>query len=300
VDQLIGGRPDKQTELSANVIAQVKGGIDTVERTRESTRQTSTYLLITAGFLFTLAIIAGLYSGRPNANGIADCGIQSDAFLRMASADTSVRVTQAIDFAKTNCDSEGVVRLIVNKIRKIRTDRNSSIRDARDVLFTHLKQLTNDNLQTVFADGDLVKMDLYDVDLSGAILRDISLEGVFAALTSFKTADLKDTSFKGAYVRNADFAGAELRGAQFQFVDWYNAKGFTKEQLLVVSPDRLWKCPRNGDGELNIETFIKDVNEDYGFPFQNWDASVQAEISNIWREYMKPGGLCDQVDNLLE
>lgn len=108
-------------------------------------------------------------------------------------------------------------------------------------------------------------------------------------------ADLSGADLSSRYARNTDFSAATVAGANLRYFDWFNAEGFTREQLRSAEPSTVDARPKDATGRPSEEKFRKQLDHEYAF---KWDQLIidQPLLLRVWTEYGKPGGLCDQVD----
>jgi hypothetical protein len=78
-------------------------------------------------------------------------------------------------------------------------------------------------------------------------------------------------------------------------MDWFNAVGFTTEQLRSTDRSTLSPCPKDDAGRFSEGAFRKRLDREYAF---KWDqfGSDRDQLRRVWSRYSEPGGLCEQVD----
>jgi TIR domain/Pentapeptide repeats (8 copies) len=163
-----------------------------------------------------------------------------------------------------------------------------------------IKTLRNNDLTVDFRKDDLKGVDLVDVDLSRTNLKDLNLEDSFLLRTDFSGADLTGVNLSGAFVRNAHFTGATLTGSNVDALDWFDAEGLSPSQLRTVDLTTLGPCPHEKGATAHSENgFRAEIEKEYAFPWKDF-GSDRTELSQIWAEYSKPGGLCETVDKWLK
>ena len=141
----------------------------------------------------------------------------------------------------------------------------------------------------LFGDGELETLDLYAMDFSEAQASGVSFNTCFLPYANFRNANLTESSFQGSWVRNAHFSDADLTGADLSNMDWFNAVGFSEQQLSSALQETVLECPRS------LKDLLRFLEIRYRFPFDSWQVHVQQELRSTWNEYLRPGGLCDLV-----
>jgi len=193
-------------------------------------------------------------------------------------------------------EREAIVQLLKHKLAYPETrDYDTPSRLIRKALFEAIIRIRGKDLHADFANGELQNSDLVGIDLHGVNLQGTELNGSFLISTDFRTSNLRSANFTRAFLRNAFFTNADLRGAIFMDCDWFNAAGFTPEQMRDVDPKGLKRCPKASDGTYSKEAFIKKADGLYTISYSDWADEEQAEAARYWVEYSKRGGLCDLV-----
>ena len=190
----------------------------------------------------------------------------------------------------------GVRDLVTSALRDIiltvEPDNNGappSVRKVRRLTFDVLKLSADGNLSPLFNEGELETLDLYAMDFSAAQAAGVSFNACVLFYANFQNADLTGSSFQGSWIRNACFTGANLTGADLSNTDWFNAVGFSEEQLASALPGTVQECPGDFAG---LHRYL-DIH--YRFPFDSWQVHVQEQIIRTWNEYLRPGGIRDVV-----
>jgi uncharacterized protein YjbI with pentapeptide repeats len=91
-------------------------------------------------------------------------------------------------------------------------------------------------------------------------MNELSLEHAFVIRTNFEAADFEAADLTGVdlsatWVRNSDFSAATMTGADVSEMDWFNAVGFTTEQLGSVDRSTLTPCPKDDAGRFSEGAF---------------------------------------------
>jgi hypothetical protein len=149
-------------------------------------------------------------------------------------------------------------RVIPPKVRALRRSVVEVIRTA-----------ASGKLNRFFMHGEFEGADLYGANFGGEELAEVSFQGCFLVTANFSTADLTNSSFSSADIRNADFSGAILSGVDFAEADWFNAVGFTKEQISGVRRDTLLRCPTDA-GAMH-----RELKSRYSLSFYDWSEHIQ-------------------------
>jgi serine/threonine protein kinase len=187
---------------------------------------------------------------------------------------------------------ESITQALRELILTVEPDNNGappSVRKVRKLALAVLKMSAEGNLRRLFGEGQLETLDLYAMDFSEAQASGVSFKTCFLPYANFRSANLKDCSFQGSWVRNAHFTDADLTGADLSNMDWFNAVGFSEQQLLSAMQNTVLECPRN------LEEMLRFLEIRYRFPFESWGVSVQRELRRTWNEYLRPAGLRDLV-----
>lgn len=158
-------------------------------------------------------------------------------------------------------------------------------RKVRQLTLNVLKLAAEGDLSALFQHGELVGLDLFGMDFSCSNLAGVSFEGCFLATATFHASRLAETSFVRAFGRNVDFAQADVTGADLTDFDWFNAYGWTEDQLRSVRRGTLRRCPPN------VEELHQYLRLHYRFPFESWPAEEQDALIAAWNKYLRPGGL---------
>jgi hypothetical protein len=145
------------------------------------------------------------------------------------------------------------------------------------------------NVRPLFGEGDLETLDLYAMDFSEAQASGVSFNTCFLPYANFRNANLRGSTFQGTWVRNACFTDADLTDADLSNMDWFNAVGFSEQQLSSALRDTVLECPRN------LEELLRFLEIRYRFPFDSWQVPVQQELRKTWNDYLRAGGLRDLV-----
>jgi hypothetical protein len=160
----------------------------------------------------------------------------------------------------------------------------SPTRGLRQEVMRAIKSLVSRELGFYFRDGELDGHDLWAMDFSNADLRSVSFRQAFLIESDFANATLRGADFSQACIRNVKFHKVDVTGANFAEADWFNAQGWTTEQLRQVAGPLL-PCPKS---EAEFQRFLK---QRYDIPFASWSERVKQELRSTWAEYMRPGGL---------
>lgn len=210
-----------------------------------------------------------------------------------AITDMVAAAAAAVDPAVTSQAIEHLKALAV-----LSTDTTDKGREVRRRAIEAIKGLRQNDLSSDFRSGELKGVDLVDVDLSRAALKGVTLQRGFMIRTDFSAADLTGANLAATWVRNSDFGAATLTGADISEMDWYNAQGFSAEQLGSVNRATLARCPKDERGRAGEPAFRKQLDEDYGFKWEQL-GSDRDQLMRWWSIYAQPDGLCDQVDRWL-
>jgi len=160
-----------------------------------------------------------------------------------------------------------------------------------------LKGVRANDLTADFSRGEFRGSELFRVDLSLARLQQVSFEDASLEGVRFTGADLTNANLSGVYVRNGDFSGATLRGADLTDLDWYNAKGVTEAQLRSAVQNRIRRCPSDEKTRSHSEAaFLADLTNEYSMKWQQFAEIDRVQLTQLWSEYARPGGLCDRLD----
>jgi hypothetical protein len=165
----------------------------------------------------------------------------------------------------------------------------ASVRKVRQLALDALIVSTEDRLDRYLASTDFEGLDLYGVDFSSATLKGFSFRDCFLVAADFRSASLAHSSFSAARIRNVDFRNADVGGADFSDADWFNALGWTEDQLRGVKPRSLMACPPD------VAAMHRYLESHYLLPFKVWPSDIQKQLQNAWAAYLKPKGLRERL-----
>src|SRR5262245_3372646 len=174
---------------------------------------------------------------------------------------------------------EAITHLKVFLVRD--SPRGQQVRPLRQEVMRAIKRLGSRELGWYFRDGALEGQDLWAMDFSNADLSGVSFARAFVIESDFANSNLRGCNFCGASIRNVRFYGSDLSSARFANADWFNALGFTPEQLGGAYGPLL---PRPKD----VDGFHRYLAQSYVFPFHSWSPRVQQELLATWRTYSGP------------
>jgi hypothetical protein len=161
------------------------------------------------------------------------------------------------------------------------------VRDLRRSVLEVLRAAAAGNLGQYFQRGEFEAIDLHGMNFRSENLAGVSFTKCFVVEADFSEANLTGASFDQAYVRNANFTGANLSGVDFTDADWFNGWGLSDSNLTQVQRQTLLPCPTNIDGMHD------DLKGRYALQFSEWSTQAQQRWLAAWREYLRPGGLCE-------
>jgi hypothetical protein len=159
------------------------------------------------------------------------------------------------------------------------------VRDLRRSVLAAIRLAAVGELNRFFSRGEFEGVDLYGADFSSETLSGVSFRGCFLVGADFSGSNLTDASFAETCIRNANFSGANLSGTDFTGADWFNAAGFTAEQIYRARVDTLLDCPSDAEGMHRV------LDSRYGLSFYEWPPSIQEQLVGIWSGYLRSGGL---------
>lgn len=174
-------------------------------------------------------------------------------------------------------------------------DFDNASRAIRKTLFEAIVKIRNRDVHNEFSHRELRGMDLVGVDAQNADLREVDFQGAFLIGGDFAGANLSGANFSSTLLRNAIFDGADLSAAIFNDADWFNARGFTSNQMKEVDLAGLRTCPRAHDGSYSDQAFVRFANASYELSFADWTEDEQRQAQQSWMQYMKPQGACSVV-----
>jgi len=142
--------------------------------------------------------------------------------------------------------------------------------------------------KTFFSQADLVGVNFSKGNLSG-----LEFEGAFMITADFKGANLENANLQDAFVRYADFTGAKLSAAKLNNLDWFNAVGFTADQLSKAAPNTVVMCPGENEKRYDEAGFIKKHDSLYArVRFADFDKKNADDFRVLWAHYAGPTGAC--------
>ncbi|MFL6520020.1 MAG: pentapeptide repeat-containing protein [Chthoniobacterales bacterium] len=163
------------------------------------------------------------------------------------------------------------------------------MRKVRAAVVASIMEMQGQDVSRLFNQGQLEELDFYGAKFDKAHLRGVSFKGCFLVKASFKDAELDEADFSEACLRNSDFTGASVVSANFDDADWFNAAGFTQDQLARAKIAKLMLCPKN---EQEMRQYLAQT---YEYQWENWGPAIQNELRRSWEVYWKPGGLAESV-----
>jgi serine/threonine protein kinase len=223
--------------------------------------------------------------GRMNSGSLANSRQASEDLRRLLKTSDSEAVRSAVMSA---------MRDMILSVPRFRSGTvPPPIREIRKLGLELLRLASRNNLRLCLQPKDFEYLDLWNMNFSRLNLSGFSFERCFCVETSFEGCDLSHAVFRETSIRNVNFAGADLSGGDFTGADWFNAIGLTENQLRTIRPETLMECP--GD-----EALLRDyLDTSYGFPLGSWSDQVREQILGAWKEYLRPGGVRDFVNNEL-
>jgi uncharacterized protein YjbI with pentapeptide repeats len=165
------------------------------------------------------------------------------------------------------------------------------VRSLRKSVMDVIRTAARGELFRYFARGELEGIDLYGMDFASEDLNHMSFANCFLVEGNFDDANLVAASFSAARIRNANFRSAKLSGVDFTEADWFNASGLSESSLEQARRETLTRCPADLDG------MYSELKRWYALQFFEWSTQVQRQLLVTWREYLKPGGLREVVEN---
>lgn len=167
------------------------------------------------------------------------------------------------------------------------------VREVRIQALKLLRLAADKGLESVLKRDDLQMLDLYGMDFSGESLPEFSFKNSPLIEANFTGCNLTEATFAEAFIRNAKFNDAVLTNVDFSDADWFNAPGLSVHQMRAAKVRTLRPCPGSID---EMETMLASL---YQLPARTWALSVQKELLDTWREYLRPDGLRDAVNHWL-
>ena len=217
--------------------------------------------------------------------------------------DAAAATLRELQEVAKRANNSAVTDAAVVKLKALVLDRSKTSTEARQIrrqAMETAKSLRANDLTRDFAAEELKQADLFRVDLTSATLRRVSLESASLMGAKLVGADLTTANLSGAYVRNADFTGANISGADVGELDWYNAHGFSETQLRSAVLATMEACPRDASSQHSVGAFRAKLTTDYRAQWEKFVERDRAQLTKLWDEYAKPGGLCDTVDRWLK
>jgi hypothetical protein len=259
----------------------------------------TTFLIFTAtavamGKPLIWAGVLGL--ARNNVSPIDQLAGQIDYGVVGSNQDAIASLVGMAMVASNKNEKEEIVQKLKRKLTYPETrDFDRTSRQIRKALFEGILKIKNYDVHTEFINGELKGIDLVGVDARNANLQGIKFNNAFIVGTNFSASNLQSADLTSTDLRNVQFQNANLNGTILSMADWFNARGFTPDQMNVVDRTGLQRCPKGSNGSYSERAFIEYADSDYAVPYRDWTEEEQRETARFWHEYLKPGGLCDLV-----
>jgi hypothetical protein len=165
----------------------------------------------------------------------------------------------------------------------------TSVRTVRKLALDVLRISTEDHFERHFASTDFEGLDLYGMDFSSIELKGFSFRDCFLVEADFQRASLVRSSLSAARIRNVNFKEADITGADLSNADWFNAVGWTEDQLRCAKPRTVMVCPPD------VAAMHRYLRSHYLLPFSAWSGEIQTQLQGAWAACLRPKGLRERL-----
>jgi uncharacterized protein YjbI with pentapeptide repeats len=171
-------------------------------------------------------------------------------------------------------------------------DITNPIRELRSSILQLMVEISDNKMNILLAPNDLEYIDLAHSDLSNKNLSGLSFKGCFLLYTNFENANLEDCNFNDSFLRLVNFKNSKLKNASFKNADWYNASNIEFKQFSEIDKKSIeYLAP------TSVDSLIKELNNEYAFPFSNYPSQHKELLTTNWKIYLKKGGLIETANS---